>query len=143
DDDHCGDRVTGHLTINERHLATIILLALTAVGIAMAAAGRADLLGAHGWIIALAGLGTLVLLMRGYDAPEPDPQRLTEYYDAPTKFGIALTLAWGVVGMLFGAWVAWLLVYPEMTFDAPWASFGRLRPVHTSGVIFGFGGNAL
>ena len=24
-----------------------------------------------------------------------------------------------------------------------WASFGRLRPVHTSGVIFGFGGNAL
>ena len=24
-----------------------------------------------------------------------------------------------------------------------WASFGRLRPVHTTGVIFGFGGNAL
>jgi cytochrome c oxidase cbb3-type subunit I len=39
--------------------------------------------------------------------------------------------------------VAWLLVFPDLTFDAGWASFGRLRPVHTSGVIFGFGGNAL
>ena len=30
-----------------------------------------------------------------------------------------------------------------MTFDAAWSSFGRLRPLHTSAVIFGFGGNAL
>src|SRR3546814_17992200 len=30
-----------------------------------------------------------------------------------------------------------------MTFDAAWASFGRLRPAHTTGVIFGFGGNVL
>ncbi|PKP72013.1 MAG: cytochrome-c oxidase, cbb3-type subunit I, partial [Alphaproteobacteria bacterium HGW-Alphaproteobacteria-5] len=40
-------------------------------------------------------------------------------------------------------WVALLLAWPELTFDQPWASFGRLRPVHTTGVIFGFGGNAL
>jgi cytochrome c oxidase cbb3-type subunit 1 len=40
--------------------------------------------------------------------------------------------------------VASLLAWPELTFvDSAWASFGRLRPVHTSGVIFGFGGNAL
>ena len=42
-----------------------------------------------------------------------------------------------------GVWVAALLAWPELTFDAPWATFGRLRPLHTSGVIFGFGGNAL
>src|SRR3546814_4610313 len=41
-----------------------------------------------------------------------------------------------------GDWVAWLLAYPEMTFDASWATFGRLRPIHTTGIIFGFGGNA-
>src|SRR4029078_1293036 len=28
-------------------------------------------------------------------------------------------------------------------FDAAWSTFGRLRPTHTTGVIFGFGGNAL
>ena len=42
-----------------------------------------------------------------------------------------------------GVWVAALLAWPDLTFDAPWSSFGRLRPLHTSGVIFGFGGNAL
>ena len=45
--------------------------------------------------------------------------------------------------MIVGDWVAWLMAFPELTFDAAWSSYGRLRPVHTSGVIFGFGGNAL
>ena len=135
--------MVSQLTRNERQVAMLITVALAACGLAMAAAGRADLLGAHGWVVALLSLGTLAVLIRGYEAPEPDPRRLEEYYDAPIKFGIGLTLAWGIVGMFFGAWVAWLLVFPEMTFDAAWASFGRLRPVHTSGVIFGFGGNAL
>ena len=47
------------------------------------------------------------------------------------------------VFLFVGVWVATLLAYPEATFDQAWASFGRLRPVHTTGVIFGFGGNAL
>jgi cytochrome c oxidase cbb3-type subunit 1 len=48
-----------------------------------------------------------------------------------------------VFGLFVGDWVAWLLVNPDLTFDAGWSSFGRIRPVHTTGVIFGFGGNAL
>src|SRR3546814_5508685 len=52
-------------------------------------------------------------------------------------------MAWAVVAMATGVWVAALLAWPDLTFDAAWASFGRLRPVHTTGVIFGFGGNAL
>jgi len=135
--------MASQLTRNERQVAMVIALALTACGVAMAAAGRADLLGAHGWVVTGLGLGALAVLIRGYEAPEPDPRRLEEYYDAPTKFGIGLTMAWAVVGMFVGAWVAWLLVFPDMTFDAPWAGFGRLRPIHTSGVVFGFGGNAL
>jgi len=39
--------------------------------------------------------------------------------------------------------VAWQLVYPDLNFDLPWTNFGRLRPAHTTAVIFGFGGNAL
>jgi cytochrome c oxidase cbb3-type subunit 1 len=131
------------LTRAERQWAMMILGALGIVGLAMAVAGRNDLLGIHGWIVLAAGLGGFIVFMRGKDAPEPSDDRLNEYYDAPTRLGIILTLLWGVVGMGAGLWVASLLAWPELTFDAAWASFGRLRPVHTSGVIFGFGGNAL
>ena len=75
--------------------------------------------------------------------PRAVPDRLDPYYDDPTKVGIVLSHGLGglrhVHGRLGGALLAW----PELTFDAAWSSFGRLRPVHTSGVIFGFGGNAL
>ena len=69
--------------------------------------------------------------------------RLKDYYDAPSRAGILLAMAWVVFGLNIGSLVAWLLVFPEMTFDAGWASWGRLRPVHTTSVIFGFDGNAL
>ncbi|MHA6691005.1 cytochrome-c oxidase, cbb3-type subunit I [Devosia sp. A449] len=131
------------LTRAERLWAMLILGALGLVGLAMAIGGRNDLLGAHGWIVLASGLGGFMLVLRGKDAPEPSPERLSEYYDEPTKVGIILTLLWAIAGMGAGFWVAALLAWPDMTFDAAWASFGRLRPVHTSGVIFGFGGNAL
>ena len=52
-------------------------------------------------------------------------------------------MVWAVFGMFMGVWVAAQLAWPSLAFDAAWSSFGRLRPMHTSGVIFGFGGNAL
>ena len=58
------------------------------------------------------------------------------------KFVIA-TVFWGVVGFLVGVVIALQLAYPVLNFDLPWTTFGRLRPVHTSAVIFAFGGNAL
>lgn len=131
------------LTKHERNLAGFTFLFLLCLGVSMAAAGRDDLLATHGWIVALSAIAGMVALLRGYDAPEPSPARLSEYYDDPSKVGIVLTLIWGVIGMAIGVWVAALLAWPDLTFDAAWASYGRLRPVHTSGVIFGFGGNAL
>ncbi|HTM77222.1 MAG TPA: cbb3-type cytochrome c oxidase subunit I, partial [Devosia sp.] len=131
------------LTRTERLLALILLGGLSLIGLLMAAAGHGDPLGAHGFLVlAIAGFGFAAVL-RAWDAPEPDPERLNHYYDAPTQVGIILTLIWAVIGMGVGFWVATLLAFPDFTFDAAWASFGRLRPVHTSGVIFGFGGNAL
>jgi len=79
----------------------------------------------------------------GLFAPEADPTRLDSDYGDPTKAGVVLALVWAVFGMFAGDWVAWLLAYPDLTFDSAWASFGRLRPVHTTGVVFAFGGNAL
>ncbi|WP_336042224.1 cytochrome-c oxidase, cbb3-type subunit I [Pseudooceanicola nanhaiensis] len=131
------------LTGAERQLALIISVLTLLGGLAMAAAGRADPLGIHGWIVVLfAGAVFLITLGSIYD-PEPREDRAVSYYDDPTKVGLILALGWAVVGMGMGVWVAAQLAWPDLRFDAAWSSFGRIRPVHTSGVIFGFGGNAL
>ncbi|MEZ5933290.1 MAG: cytochrome-c oxidase, cbb3-type subunit I [Alphaproteobacteria bacterium] len=135
--------MVSQLTKKERQLAIGISVLLALCGLAMAGAGSGDPLGTHGFIVLLCAIAAAFLVIAGYERPEPSEERLTRYYDDPSKVGIILAMIWAVIGMFVGDWVAWLLVYPEMTFDAGWASFGRLRPVHTSGVIFGFGGNAL
>ena len=131
------------LTGAERRQALTILTAVAVAGLAMAMAGRGDPMGAQGWIV-LAFAGALFVLVGGsLEEPEPTEDRLSAYYDDPTRVGVILALAWAVVGMGMGVWVAAQLAWPDLRFDAAWSSFGRLRPVHTSGVIFGFGGNAL
>ncbi len=62
--------------------------------------------------------------------------------DIIKKFVLAATF-WGVVGFLAGDFIAWQLAFPVLNLDLEWTSFGRLRPVHTSAVIFAFGGNVL
>ena len=131
------------LTTGERQNALVILLCVFVAGVAMAAAGGSDPLGVHGVIVLLFGGGLAALVMRSYYEREPDPDRLSHYYDDPIKAGIALTLAWAIFGMFMGVWTAAQLAWPDLAFDAGWSSFGRLRPTHTTGVIFGFGGNAL
>jgi cytochrome c oxidase cbb3-type subunit 1 len=131
------------LTRNERQTALLILLAVALGGLAMAVGGRDNLLGIHGAIAMALAIVMMFVVIGSYYAPEPTEDRSAAYYDDPTKAGIIIAMLWGVVAMAVGDWVAWLLVFPDMTFDAGWSSFGRLRPVHTSGVIFGFGGNAL
>jgi len=58
------------------------------------------------------------------------------------QFTIA-SIIWGIVGMAVGALIAAQLYWPALNFDTAWLSFGRLRPIHTNGVIFAFGGSAL
>jgi cytochrome c oxidase cbb3-type subunit 1 len=45
--------------------------------------------------------------------------------------------------MAVGVLIAAQLLWPELNFDIPWLSYGRLRPLHTNAVIFAFGGCAL
>jgi cytochrome c oxidase cbb3-type subunit 1 len=54
-----------------------------------------------------------------------------------------MTVVWGVVGMLVGAFIASLLIWPDLSGGIPWLSYGRLRPLHTNAVIFAFGGSGL
>ncbi|PID42092.1 MAG: cytochrome-c oxidase, cbb3-type subunit I [Proteobacteria bacterium] len=66
----------------------------------------------------------------------------TYNYKVVRQFAI-MTVVWGIVGMAIGVFIAAQLVWPQLNFDLPWTSFGRLRPLHTNAVIFAFGGSAL
>ena len=131
------------LTTGERQLAIGLLLLLTVAGIAMAGAGQDDPLGIHGFLVIACSVGAIFYVISGYFAPEPPADRSDSYYDDPVRLGIVIAMIWAVAGLFIGDWVAWQLAFPALNFDAGWSSFGRLRPLHTSAIIFGFGGNAL
>ncbi|MDP6103966.1 MAG: cytochrome-c oxidase, cbb3-type subunit I [Gammaproteobacteria bacterium] len=57
------------------------------------------------------------------------------------KFTIA-SVFWAIVGFLAGVFIALQMAFPDLNFE-PYLTFGRLRPLHTSAVIFAFGGNVL
>jgi cytochrome c oxidase cbb3-type subunit 1 len=69
-------------------------------------------------------------------------ETMTYDYTVVRQFAIA-TVILGIVGMLVGVLIASQLAWPALNFDTPWLSFGRLRPLHTNAVVFGFGGSAL
>jgi cytochrome c oxidase cbb3-type subunit 1 len=131
------------LSVTERKVALLLSAFVALLGLAMASAGRDDPLMLHGFLIMLAGIGCAFAVIGGLFAPEPGAERLRHYYDEPIKAGIVISMIWALVAMGFGDWVAWQLAFPDLRFDAAWSSFGRLRPIHTTGIIFGFGGNAL
>jgi len=66
----------------------------------------------------------------------------TYNYGVVRQFAL-MTVVWGIVGMLVGVILAAQLLWPDLTFNIPWLSYGRLRPLHTNAVIFAFGGSAL
>ena len=65
-----------------------------------------------------------------------------KYDDEVIRWGVIATVFWGMAGFLVGLTIALQLAFPQLNF-APYFNFGRLRPLHTSAVIFAFGGNAL
>ncbi len=65
------------------------------------------------------------------------------YLDGVVRAGLIATVFWGVVGFLVGVVIASQLAFPALNLDYSFATFGRIRPLHTSAVVFAFGGNAL
>jgi len=70
-------------------------------------------------------------------------QTESSYNDKVVRQFIIMTIAWGVIGMLVGIFIAAELIWPGLSFDQPWLTYSRLRPLHTNAVIFAFGGSAL
>jgi len=64
------------------------------------------------------------------------------YNDDVVRLFVLATIFWGIAGFVVGLLIATQLAFPQFNIE-PWLNFGRLRPLHTSAVIFAFGGNAL
>ena len=65
------------------------------------------------------------------------------YNDVVVRQFTLATVLWGIVGMLVGVLIAAQLIWPWLSFDLPFLTYSRLRPLHTNAVIFAFGGCAL
>jgi cytochrome c oxidase cbb3-type subunit I len=133
-----------------KHATEAILVGLAAFAALMGAAFAQDsLFRLHSWIVfGVLLISTIVLLRRVKAIPESvgasilKPDSETEYMDGPIRYGVIATMFWGVVGFLVGVGVASQLAWPDLNIE-PWLNFGRTRPLHTSAVVFAFGGNAL
>ncbi len=102
----------------------------------------------HAWLFVLGSIVAVVAIFKRYmarpaEAPPQEIDGLPNYNFGPIKFASVMAMFWGIAGFLVGDIIAWQLAFPALNFDLPWTNFGRLRPLHTSAVIFAFGGNVL
>ncbi|MFH0272888.1 cytochrome-c oxidase, cbb3-type subunit I [Vibrio jasicida] len=70
-------------------------------------------------------------------------QAATQYNTKVVKYFVLASLVWAIIGMIIGVILAAQLYWPVLNFDSQYFQFGRLRPLHTSGVIYGFVVNIL
>lgn len=124
-------------------------LALALLALVMAALAVDAPFAVHMGIVAVAALAVLwaTVSQADYGAMARGllkmPASEGVYDDDPVRWGVIATLFWGIAGMGAGLFIALQLAFPALNFNLEYTTFGRLRPLHTSAVIFAFGGNAL
>ncbi|AXI45230.1 cytochrome-c oxidase, cbb3-type subunit I [Sulfitobacter sp. SK012] len=98
----------------------------------------------HAFLIMVIAFVMFIWVLRRTDEPVRAVNQ-DAYFDGVIRAGVIATAFWGIAGFLVGTFIAFQLAFPVLNFDwaQPYANFGRLRPLHTSAVIFAFGGNAL
>jgi cytochrome c oxidase cbb3-type subunit 1 len=69
--------------------------------------------------------------------------QIETYNDKVVRLFLFASAVWGIIGMLIGMYAAAELAWPALNLGVPYLTFSRLRPDHTFGVIFAFGGSAL
>jgi cytochrome c oxidase cbb3-type subunit 1 len=121
--------------------ATAVALVGAIVGLVFALFGQDEVIRLHGLFFLIAcSLAAIYVATHPRRGGEEEQH---EYFDGPARVATLAAVFWGVVGFLVGTIIAWQLAFPALNFDLPWTNFGRLRPLHTSAVIFAFGGNVL
>ncbi|MCK1722227.1 cytochrome-c oxidase, cbb3-type subunit I [Bradyrhizobium sp. 141] len=139
--------ISKSMTSGESGLA--VVFAVTAFLCVIASAKALDAPFAfHAALSAAASLAAVFVIVNRYlDRPAALPPAeingRPNYNMGPIKFSSFMAMFWGIAGFLVGLLIASQLAWPALNFDLPWTSFGRLRPLHTSAVIFAFGGNVL
>jgi cytochrome c oxidase cbb3-type subunit I len=138
--------IAKEMTFGEKSLSAIFaVLAIATAYIAVKAYSPAYAF--HAALYALGSVGAVVAILLRYRARGPLPPLEIDgkpnYNYGPIKFTSIAALFWGVAGFIVGLYIALELAWPAFNLDLPWINFGRLRPLHTSAVIFAFGGNTL
>ena len=117
----------------------LVALGVVAVFAAYAANNAHDLAYmVNAIVVMLAAAAAFIAVARnmGYEKVT----NVNEYNDGVVRAGVIATTFWGVVGFLVGVVIALQLAFPLLNLDLEWTTFGRLRPVHTSAVIFAASG---
>ena len=135
------------MTIGEGGTA-LAFVALAVSSIFVAAGAHTPEYAFHAWLSAAASIATVFAIVNRYyerpaQLPPPTIEDKPNYNMGPVKFATVAAVLWGIAGFSVGLWAALELAFPVLNFDLPWISFGRIRPLHTSAVIFAFGGNVL
>jgi cytochrome c oxidase cbb3-type subunit 1 len=122
--------------------------ALAFVSIIIAAQAHTPEFAFHAYLFSAGSIATVFAIVnRYYDRPVTLPASVVDgrpnYNFGPVKFATLASIVWGIAGFSVGLWAALELAYPALNFDLAWLTFGRIRPLHTSAVIFAFGGNVL
>src|SRR5262249_35086541 len=128
--------------------SAIAFVALAILSIVVAANAYTPEYGFHAYLFAAGSVAAVFTIFNRYfDRPaEPVPLVIDgkpNYNMGPVKFATVMAMFWGIAGFTVGLWAALELAFPVLNFDLPWITFGRIRPLHTSAVIFAFGGNVL
>ena len=139
---------TGKSMTTAEMLLPMFFAALALLCIVVAAKTTESGFAFHAWLSAAASVAAVfAILNRYYDRPAaPVPQEIDgkpNYNFDVVKFTTIAALFWGIAGFTVGLILALQLAFPVFNFDLEWIAFGRLRPLHTSAVIFAFGGNVL
>ena len=125
----------------------IIASFILAVGAGLALLGAAN---AHNgpfavqmWTMVAAFAAGLFAMASIYGGGKTETK--TRYEDGVIKAGVIASVFWAIAGLLVGVIIALQLSFPNIFYfpELGWTNFGRLRPLHTSAVIFAFGGNVL
>jgi len=124
------------------------LAALALLSIVVAAKAWEAAYAFHAWLFAAGSIVAVFAIFNRYnDRPATLPPQEIDgkpnYNMGPVKFATVAAMVWGIAGFTVGVLIAFQLAYPALNFDIAWLNFGRMRPLHTSAVIFAFGGNVL
>jgi len=128
-----------------QHMVKAVLLGAIVLAAAFATNFARDLSYQVSAVVVILWAGFLFIREIGKIGNPPAPVE-TGYLDGVVRAGVIATVAWGITGFTVGVWIAFQLAFPSWNLSEltnGYLNFGRLRPLHTSAVIFAFGGNAL